>query len=136
MRYVTDAGASVSGYHKEKNDCSVIAFAIALGLSYEETYIKLDAAGRKKNGGFGVVEFMEHCGFKGYETKEIKFKSGRRPTEAEFAKKYKKGNWVLYTENRKKKEGHVVAVINGMIFDPALEPSKDKVQYAWRLTKI
>ena len=126
---VTDGGASAFGYEKEENDCSVVATALALEIHYEEALTKLSAAGRSRNNGFYIVDFLEHCTFKGYSHETIIFKKGKRPTEQEFAKKHKKGNWIVYTE------GHVVAVIDGVIFDNRPKPTKNKVQYAWRFTK-
>lgn len=129
MRLVTDGGAKASGYGKEKNDCAVVAFSLALGISYKDAYKKLDAAGRQKNSGFYINEFMEHCGFLGYNTKTIKFKKGRRLTQNEFAITYNKGKWIAYTK------GHVIAVINGVIFDNNDKPARGKVLRAWRFTK-
>lgn len=128
-RYITDGGAKDAGYKNEKNDCAVVALSIALGISYTKAYEKLDAAGRKPNKGFYIIDFFKHCTFKGYEVEELYWKKKDRLTEKQFAKKYPKGNWIIYTES------HVVAVVDGTIFDTKEEPAEGKVQYAWRLEK-
>lgn len=125
---ITDGGSKAFGFN-EKHDCSVVAFSYALEITYKEAYEKLEAAGRKKNSGFYVIEFLKHCGFNGYKHETISYKRGKGVTEQEFANTHQKGNWIVYTNE------HVIAVIDGIIYDTRTKPAKGKVQYAWKFEK-
>ena len=130
-RFVTDGGRSAFGFDNEDNDCAVIALSYVMEITYKEAHTKLDSAGRSYREGFHIIEFLEHCTFKGYNiAKSLKYKKGSRPTEEEFALEHKRGNWLVYTK------GHLIAVINGVIYDNRKHPSANKVQYAWRFEKI
>lgn len=124
-RIVTDGGANASGYNKEENDCAVVAFSLVLDIPYPDAYKKLEAAGRESNNGFFIVEFMEHCMFKGYTVETIKYDKDDRPTQQVFTESHPTGSWIVYTK------GHIVAVVDGVLYDNNLKPTKSRVQYAW-----
>lgn len=128
-RRVSDGGRQAFGYESEKNDCSVVALSHALDITYEEAYKMLDGAGRRKNKGWYTIEFFQYCGFNGWKHETTKFARGKRPTEMEFAESHPKGRFLVYTE------GHLIAVVDGVIHDNRPHPARAKVQYAWKMIK-
>lgn len=128
-RRVSDGGRQAFGYESEKNDCSVVALTHALNVTYDVAYKMLDGAGRRKNKGWYVIEFFKYCGFVGWTHKEFKFPRGQRMTEEEFAEAHPKGRWLIYTE------GHLTALVDGVIYDNRPKPPRGKVQIAWKMTQ-
>lgn len=126
--FITDGGARAEGMIRgDENDCMVVALAMCLGLRYSKALEMLDSAGRRRGEGFDVVSFFEHCGFNNVETEAVNLpKKGLRISE--FIEEFRTGSYIIYTK------GHVLSVIDGLIFSNSLEdkPTK-KVRYAWKL---
>jgi hypothetical protein len=118
-----DAGRAQSRRSRQKNDCTVRAFALATGCIYDEAYDLIAAAGRQCGRGFHFRKFIEQQGFVWIAFPAVK--GERRMNPYRFAAEHPQGRFILKTAK------HVFAVIDGVIHDDA-PPRRDRCVYgAW-----
>ena len=108
--------------HREKNDCTVDALAIALEIDYLQAYGYLLGHGRKYGKGFVVEPVYDNLeGVKKFAKPNMTV--GRFISEVACF-----GNWII------KIQGHAFAVKNGVIFDIRPEGNINRhVICAWRV---
>lgn len=108
MRFkYSDGGRSKSKRPKQKNDCSVRAYAIATGESYDEAFDKLKKAGRKNNAGPSVKALD-----KLYLKKFWSILTARPlPKVKDVLKILNKGHYIIQLYD------HVFAINNGVVKD-------------------
>lgn len=114
----TDGGRIAKGFLNEKNDCTVRAYSIASGLSYEIAHSLLTKFGRKPKKGIPFINFIKSefndCAY-------IIFKEISNP--AKFLKEHPTGKYVCQIKR------HVFAVIDGKIYDAFPIPAKKRINY-------
>lgn len=119
----TDAGRSSSKRSKQKNDCTVRAWATANHIPYDEAYDVLKSFGRKSGRGID---------FKGFANTQINIvsrisfpavKGKKRMNIGKFCNQYDKGIFIIKTAK------HVSAVLDGVVHD-TFEPRHDRCVYA------
>lgn len=118
----TDGGRASSSRPKQKNDCTVLALAIARNLPYDEAYDALKDAGRKCSRGFDFVKWIQTQPW----ATRIAFpavKGQRRMTPAQFCRDFPKGTFILRLTN------HLFVVKEGVVYD-AFENRPDRCVYA------
>lgn len=122
---------SATEYHKEHNDCTVKAFAIAFDTSYDKAHAFLKAkCGRQNRKGLRV---RQHLPMKLKKTKteiveDVFFDTecGGPITLNAFCKKYPKGRFYVTVR------GHALAVVDGVVYDWK-HGLKRKVLYAFQV---
>lgn len=121
----TDAGREAAGFHWEAKDCTVRALALAFGLSYKEAHATMKDHGRHDSSaawGFSILiekKFGDLIEWK-KQRSELKMTVGR------FLKEHPIGTYILNIN------GHVFAVINGMIHDSGPIRKGSHVKRAWK----
>lgn len=121
---IEDAGSPSS----ERNDCTVRALAIATETSYNKAYMKLAAAGRKRNKGFHVCDILKSNSVHFDHTfKKLRFRKGI--TLRKFLKNYPKG--IYYVQKR----GHVFVIRDGAVLDTFKPGAYTIIIKAWEVTK-
>jgi hypothetical protein len=110
----------------EKNDCTVRTTKNAFGITYDEAYQKLKEFGRKKNHGCVYSSFIHTLGGE-FAGKKIFRLSISRMTIKTFCSKYNKGTFILGIR------GHVLTVIDGIIYDRFKNKLTKIVVNAWRI---
>jgi hypothetical protein len=118
---ITDAGRSVS-VRDEKNDCTVRALALCLGLPYMEAYGKMAQLGRKKNTGF-PLRFHSLDNLKGLF--EIRPDLSCR-TLGKVLPEIRSGRFIVRIYN------HVFAVIDGEILDTVPLKTTERVKMVYQ----
>ena len=114
------AYSGVSNGVFDNNDCHVRAFALVLGITYEESHRLHKEAGRKDGAAtwYGTSRKLiaDHC------LKEVKYddckygityKNGKfhYPTVKQFIWDHPKGKFLIH------RDGHAFAIINGVVHD-------------------
>jgi hypothetical protein len=106
-------------------DCAVRAVSVALGLTWEEAYLKIATAG------YGMCDMPSSDSVwgavlrqNGFERKNIPATCPDCYTAEDFCKDNPKGVYVLGFG------GHVATVIDGVIYD-AWDSSKEIPQFVW-----
>ncbi len=98
----------------EKNDCVVVAVAIAARMTYERAHGICQYQGRKIGKGIPHRDVLDHLEILGYKVEQVKNliqKNGSKYTNKTIGNKLKKGYYIV------KNNGHVAAVVNGTIED-------------------
>lgn len=102
----------------EKDDCTVIAWAIANEVPYREAWLTMAALGRPPRKGFF-----------GYGNEAIGLTNGRRygrPLKS-IMRTVREGNWIILFW------GHACAMKNGIVYD-VVKPSPERiVEGYWRV---
>lgn len=113
----------------ERNDCTVRALAIATETLYTKAFMKLAAAGRRRNCGFHVSSILKNNSVHfGHQFKKLKF---RKPiTLQKFIKKYPHGTFYV------QKYGHVFVVRDGAVLDVFRPGAYTRIKKAWEVTKL
>lgn len=126
INYIIESAGSPDS---ERNDCTVRAMAIATETSYSKAYMKLAAAGRKRNRGFHVSSILK--------TKSVHFDHlfkklpFRKPiTLQKFLKKYPSGTFYV------QKYGHVFVIRDGAVLDTYRPRPFVRIAMAWEVTKL
>lgn len=123
----SDGGRAASKRPRQKNDCTVRAYAIAFGIPYDPAYDTLSDAGRKCSSGFDINEFLNNHP----RAEKISFpavKGRERMNPMAFYERFgDKGTYICRTA------GHVYAVVNGVVHDTHA-PRGDRCIYAaWKI---
>ena len=122
----TDAGRAQSRRAKQRNDCTVRALATVQGLGYDEAYDLLAGAGRKCGRGFHLVDFL--TGQEWTEKLSFPAQAGRpRMNLATFCQEYPQGRYICRVAK------HVIAVIDGVVYDEQPSDPARCVYTAWRI---
>jgi hypothetical protein len=111
--------------HAERNDCSVVALSIAVGIPYDVAHHMLASAGRKPGHGFKMTVWLREqaelggivCGYK-FTTVQAD-----RRTLARVRRDFPKGRLMVTTR------GHIFAMIDGVILDPAYTGERSQVRF-------
>ena len=115
----SDAGKLRSKRPKQRNDCSVRAFALATNISYDMSYNHLKGLGRRCNEGFHLQKLLSEHAKSGellFGNRIIKHSFPARKGEprmcvGEFCMNYTKGRFVT------RQAKHVGVVIDGFVND-------------------
>lgn len=137
---LNDGGRNMSIRYGQTADCSVIAFAIVAGVSYDESYDILAKAGRKPCEGFASDEWLKKRKgrafggvFKPVKVVGLDDKYSQRPhlTPLNFASYHPKGRFLL------EHPSHVWCCINGTHHDMwRVKPQTRPLTGAWEFTKL
>jgi hypothetical protein len=107
---------------KETNDCSVMALALVLGVSYETVHLALDAAGRKYRGGtplYVTEKAVKALGFRVaryYSAERLGLEVGvRRPKTGDAAKN--PDAWAHLPNLYLRVPDHAAALLRGKVED-------------------
>lgn len=122
----SDAGRSTSKRSKQRNDCTVRAYTIAMGLTYDDVYDYFASLGRKSGKGFEFRKFADnHPSLRWVSFPAVKGQTRMNP--AKFCAAYLTGRWIVRTAK------HVMAVVDGVIVDD-YSPRPDRCIYgAWQV---
>ena len=119
MRYNTSIKS------RERGDCSVRAFAFALGITYREAYKLMAKAGRPKNGSPTWRPFLGNR----VPTVDLRiihhYTVNGRPTLNQFVKKYRQGTYLVGVQS------HMLTVRNGIVCDSNKSGPRTRVCFAW-----
>ena len=124
LRIDTTAYATVAkgDFRRERRDCSVRAFAVAMGVPYEEAHAAFKRHGRKDH--MGTPVFVSHWVHTEAGMTRI---DPRMPTLTQFIRENPKGRFVVH------RRGHAFAVIDGVVHDWGHGTgARTRVQRAWR----
>jgi len=102
----SDGGLKRSGI-KDKDNCTIRAFAIAFGMPYKDAHFMGELAGRPHGEGYWMYKIMDKAREFGYQSEEL----DDYGTLAQFLKKNPRGRFICV------KSGHAFAVIEGKIYD-------------------
>lgn len=121
-----DSGRGESKRSRQKNDCTVRAYAAAFDLPYDEVYDSFAVLGRKCGRGFNFRDFAKtHPRLRWHSFPAEKGKSRMNP--AKFGAAYPTGRWIARTAK------HVFAIIDGVVIDTH-SPSPARCIYgAWEV---
>jgi len=102
-----------SARYGETNDCTVIATAMVLGLTYNEAHVTLYKLGRTARHGFHMERLELSQQYKHRFSKRTKLS---KPEGGQYSVKsapdlFPVGKHLIYTKN------HVLAVIHGKVYD-------------------
>jgi len=126
----SDAGRSSSKRPKQRNDCTVRAYAIAAGLDYDTAYDELKDAGRGASRRFDWRSFATNK-FEWIPFQAVK--GLKRTCVATAHDRTGDGAWILRTAK------HVVAMVDGVVYDDTddaeeIEWLENRCVYgAWRV---
>ena len=117
--YEPDVGKQDSKRPKNRRDCTVVALAVSCGVDYDTAYDELAQRGRKSSTGFWFPSSVKSrrndtvlgVTFTWYPLQAVK--GERRMTPTVFVHEHPSGKFVLRLSK------HVVAVIDGVVYDPA-----------------
>ena len=117
-------------HHKEHNDCTVKAFAVAFDTTYDKAHAFLkEYCGRKNRHGIRAREHLPHK-LKKTKTQIVEdawdIQNGTGITLNAFCKKYPTGRFFVTVR------GHAIAVVDGVVYDFKHSP-KRKVLYAFQV---
>ena len=124
----TIAGRAQSRRAKQRNDCTVRALATVQELSYDEAHDLLVDAGRKYGRGFHLTAWLGQQAF----ASKLSFpaQAGRpRMNLATFCREYPKGRYICQVAK------HVVAVVDGIVYDETPSDPARCVYTAWRIDR-
>lgn len=122
----TDAGRSLSTRSRQKNDCTVRAVALTLGISYDTAYDTLAAHGRKCSKGFHIAEWLEkHAWATKLPFPAVKGQSRMNPQT--FTKQFQAGRYICRTAK------HVFAEVDGVVMDTSRPRPNRCIYSAWRI---
>lgn len=125
INYIIEKGGSPDN---ERNDCTVRAMAIATETSYAKAYMKLAAAGRKRNKGFHVCKILKSNSIHFNHTfKRLRFR--KAITLKKFLKNYSKGTYYV------QKRGHVFVIRDGAVLDTFKPGAYTMIVKAWEVIK-
>lgn len=123
----SDAGRSTSKRPRQGNDCTVRALAIARGLTYDEAYELLRAAGRRSGGRFSLTTWLKSQPWATYQPFPA-VRGQRRMNPYRFCREFQAGAYICRTAK------HVFAVVDGIIYDID-PPRNDRCVYcAWAVS--
>lgn len=121
-----------SDAHGEKNDCTVIAAAIAGRLDYSIVHAELKRMGRKDGQGVSMptvmLPAMENLGLRIDRIVDCLQPNGKYYTPISVGKRFKKGYYICSVN------GHVFALVNGKVMDWT-EGHRHYIQGIWKVTK-
>lgn len=109
--------------HRNVNDCSVRAIALAKEKSWDETYVELAEYARREGITFSEIEFINDYLNERYQSFEPPHKLY---TLKDFLDLNLKGRWLITMS------GHITCVINGVCYDTF--DCRDKV--IWNIYKV
>lgn len=114
---------------KETNDCTVMALSSAYGMPYRKAHKALRRCGRVNGMGFTIERVLDREKAFGKTTELIQIaKRGKQKpmTQAEFAKAYPQGDFILRFRL------HVASCKDGVIYDN--QNHSWKIYYAYRIS--
>lgn len=104
-----DAIRSSEAAKGERNDCTVIAAALATGESYEDAHAALELFGRKPGHGTSIHSTLRALDLLGYRHNRVQFEPASVQTIARQLDP--KARYVVFTSN------HALAVVDGVVED-------------------
>ena len=113
-KYETLKNARYRKQQNEKNDCSVMATAIACRLSYKKSHELMASHGRRTRGSAHthiILNAARSLGFTLTPVKNLKQKNGSKFTPKTIGAKLKAGYYLAFIN------GHVLGVVNGEVYD-------------------
>lgn len=123
---LTDAGRSGSRRPKQKNDCTVRALSLALGITYDQAYDTLVAAGRKCGARFDFNSWIDRQPF----ARKISFPAvaGQpRMNPVEFSRHHRTGTYIVRVSK------HVLVFKDGVAYDDIRIGDSRCVYTAWEI---
>ena len=116
---------NLEGHNKHKKNCTVLALAYSVNISYQEAFELAKQAGRKDNKGFHSKKLIA------YANKTLKgsrfYKIKRSPiTVQKFCKKYPHGSYYV------RKRGHAYAIVDGVVYDKLQPKPRERILEAWK----
>ena len=122
----------------ERNDCTVVALAVAVGMSYSEAHALLTKLGRKKCHGFTLrlwldnqcsIARMHNRPFTIGDYKVERVRMDRPVTLAKFLRDFPRGRFIC------RKRGHVFVVDNGKVMN-LWTGARTRISNLWYVTKL
>lgn len=120
----TDGGRALSRRPRQTKDCTVRALALARGLSYDEAYDLLMAAGRGCSRGFHLGDWLKVQSW-AKKTSFQAIKGQKRMNPVRFCAEHPTGTFIC------KAAKHVFAVIDGVLLDDGIVPEARCIYTAW-----
>ena len=96
-------------YYKDKNNCSVVAVAVATGVGYGAAFKALEKKGRIRGRGASTSQIINALDLLGYKVRTVEkdFKTVKTVTD----RLPSTGNFLAYTPS------HVLSIRNGRVID-------------------
>jgi|APGre2960657505_1045072.scaffolds.fasta_scaffold05862_4 hypothetical protein len=117
---ISDGGRKEAGFLNERNDCTVRATAMVMGVSYKAAHIKIAKLGRKERRGFYFSQIAKNIGL------EIRLEFANR-TLAKVIPMLTCGRFVVHHR------GHVFAVLDGVVHDMAEPKNRARAKTVYEL---
>jgi hypothetical protein len=126
-----DGGRAQSRRPRQKNDCTVRALAVTLGIEYDFAYEVLASFGRKSGAGFPfkthAAAIFANCSADATWTAFQAVKGERRLTLPAFCARYPAGRYIVSMAK------HITVVVDGVVHDD-FQPGEERCVYgAWRV---
>jgi hypothetical protein len=121
----SDAGRSISKRSKQRNDCVVRAIAVCRDMAYDEAYDLVAGLGRKSGRSTPKKIWQKYCNDHAEKHSFPAVAGESRMNLENFAKSHRKGKWLVQMA------GHVVAVIDGNVYDDSRPNYNMCVYAAW-----
>lgn len=123
-----DGGRSQSKRPKQRDDCAVVAYAIATGVSYDTAYDRYARAGRKSSRSTPHAITEDLLAAEGWHCMTFPAVKGeRRMNPPTFLRLFSEGTFIVATAK------HLTAVVDGRWHD-GYRPRPDRCIYrAWQL---
>jgi len=115
----------------ERNDCSVMAIAIACRLSYKQAHETMAQQGRRNRTGVSNMSILLAARSHGFDltyVKHLRQKNGSKFTPKTIGNKLKSGYYMAFVNK------HVLGVVNGTVFDWS-EGRQHHIYEAWKVTR-
>ena len=124
---------TIDGFKPEKSNCTVVALAAVLGVSYAEAFDMAEEAGRRPRTGFKSEVLIRYFNKKKSERLGSKFQYAIRKniTIQKFCKRFPAGRFYV------RKKGHAFAIVDGVIYNRSddLRP-RTRIIDAWKLEPL
>jgi hypothetical protein len=118
----SDGGLQKSGI-KDKDNCTIRAFALGFGMPYKDAHYMGEIAGRNHGEGFWMHKIMNKAREFGYEFCEYKAEM----TLKKFLDTYPLGRYICV------RSGHAFAVIDGKVYDEITNAPNCKIYRIFRI---
>ena len=112
----------------EKNDCTVIAFAIIFNMSYDDAHLHLKEKCGRKNGKclMSMTTIPSSLSGVKYRIRSFSKEDGNQITLERFVKEHPVGKYYVCVR------GHALAVVDGVVYDYYHGP-KRKVKWVMKV---
>ena len=129
MNLTTNDGGRLGSLPHEQLDCTVRAFAIALGVPYTEAHTVMANMGRRNGHRMSTHYFRIALNQYARRTGRLRRAGDTGITLGRYAKEHSGGRYILDVR------GHALAMIDGVVHDTVVPKPRQIVLHAWRVVE-